>query len=238
MPGEVVSWTVPPLAKSAIKHRKEIFRAWQVIADYLKGKSIAFTGIAGIGKTVLFDFLCGDAHEAGYKPPPPSVVAERGKVKKEEVNKRLRVTVVPGDHSAPRIETLESLFSRRKRVEGVIHVVANGFVDVRNPYARESLIKDAKLKTIEQFTKYQKKAELADLDRTCELIRHSMNEARRPRWVMIAVTKVDLYQSGLEEAERSYSPHGNSPFVKRLKELQSQVGSDNLRWHAVPVCTG
>jgi hypothetical protein len=188
MPGDVVSWTVPPLAKSAVKHRNEIIKLWEALADYLKGKSIAFTGVAGIGKTVLFDHLCGDAHKAGYKPPSPSVVAERGRIKKGEVGKRLRVTVVPGDHSTPRIETLESLFSKRKCVEGVIHVVSNGFVDVRNPHAREFLVKNTKLKTIDQFTKYQRKAELDDLDRTCELIRHSMNETRRPRWMMVAVT--------------------------------------------------
>lgn len=230
----IMSWAVPELAKAAIKNRSAIAEGWELVADFLRGRSIAFTGIAGIGKTVLFEHLCRP--ESAEKLPAASVVAEKGKTLKKHVDRRLRVTVVPGEESSPKFETLAAVFQKGKNVEGVVHVVANGFVEIRDEFSRESLATTSKLRTIDQFTKFQRKAELDDLDQTCEVIRQSISRTRTPKWLIVAVTKVDLFQDRLEDARRYYSPHGKSLFTQRLNRLQSQVGTDNFRWEAVPVC--
>jgi len=230
----IVSWGIPAIAKAAIKNQTAIAKTWQTVAEYLQGRIIAFTGIAGIGKTVLFEHLCHA--ETADKLPPASIAAEKGHTVKKHVDKRLRVTVVPGEESSPKFETLTDLFQRGKKIEGVVHVVANGFVEIRDEFARESLATTGKLKTIDQFIKFQRKAELEDLGQTCEVIRQSIARTRTPKWLIVAVTKVDLFQDGLDEAKRYYSPHGKSLFTQRLNQLQSQVGTDNFRWEAVPVC--
>lgn len=238
MLGEI-SWGVPQIIKTAYESRSEIIKAWKSVEEYLsreKGRSIAFTGISGIGKTVLFDYLTGAAYKPGYKPPHPSGSAETG-LKTFDGGKRLRITVVPGDESQPRLEALDTLFAKGKAVNGVVHVVANGFVDVYEKVSRETLIINRKLTTIEKFTKFQRQEELADLNKTCELIRASMRANKRPTWMIIAVTKIDLYSDKLDDAKSYYSPHSNSPFSDRMRQLQFQVGSDNFRWDTVPVCS-
>jgi hypothetical protein len=60
---------------------------------FSKRTSIAITGMAGVGKTVLFDFLSGQGG-VGYQPPPTSESKETGIIKTED--KRYRLTTVPG----------------------------------------------------------------------------------------------------------------------------------------------
>jgi hypothetical protein len=46
---------------------------------------------------------------------------------------------------SPRLQGINEIFLDKHIVEGVIHVVCNAFVDIRNPTAREFLIKDQNL---------------------------------------------------------------------------------------------
>jgi len=55
--------------------------------------------------------------------------------------------------------------------------------------------------------------------------------------MLVAATKADLYPDEIKEAESYYSPDGNSEFVELLRAFTGQVGSDNFRWAALPVCT-
>lgn len=236
MPGES-EWAVPVLIGKAIEHRSKIEEIWNNVSNWLLGekRSIAFTGMPGIGKTVLFEHVSGAAYRPGYRYPEPSVAAESGKI--PSAKKRLRVTVVPGDQSTPRLEALEDLFNGKHTVDGIVHVVAYGFAEVRDEFAREALVKEGKLETLEQFLQQQKAAELADLEQTCDLIRNAKREIGKPKWMLVAATKVDLFQDSLDEVRRYYSPHGDSLFTSRLQKLMSQVGSDNFRWDARPVCS-
>jgi len=69
-----IEWVLP-VAKEAYQHRDEIQKAWQKILAILLGKKtkIAFTGMAGTGKTVLFDYLTDKAYKRDYKPPLPTL---------------------------------------------------------------------------------------------------------------------------------------------------------------------
>ena len=144
--------------------------------------------------------------------------------------------MVPGQEATPRYETLDRLFDAKTPVDGIVHVVCNGFATVRNPFARETLARDTGLDTLEAYRSHQLGQELEDLDRTCELLRAASRKARKPAWMLVAVTKADLYEADLMAAQRYYSPHGQSEFAARIARLVAQLGSDNFRWSAAPVC--
>ena len=56
------------------------------------------------------------------------------------------------------------------------------------------------------------------------------------RWVLVAVTKADLFLPHIEKIRALYSPAGDGPFVSALRQLQAQVGLDHFAWTALPVC--
>jgi hypothetical protein len=232
---EHASWVLPA-AKEAYKNRQEIQSIWSRVATFFLGKksSIAVTGMAGVGKTVLFDHLGGEAYKLGYKPPGKSEEEESGKVSAK--GKRIGFRIIPGDSASPRRESIDGLFLGKKPVDGVIHVVANGYIETRKRVARTALVEDFKLDTLQKYREFHLNEELKDLHETCELIRQSCKKHRKPTWLLVAVTKADLFYAKIEEAEEYYSPEGAGDFSRRIKLLQSQVGSDNLRWDARPAC--
>ena len=232
---EHLTWILPAL-KESYKNRNDAKDAWSRIFGK---KQIVFTGLGGAGKSVLLDFLTGKGFEQGYQPPKPSQSVEKGKLSSalKKGKPRMALSVIPGQDDFPRLQSLDESFLGKKGVDGVIHVVSNGFVELRSLPDRNVLVKETKLQTIEQFRQYQLNKELKDLDETCEIIRKSIHKHQKPKWLLVAVTKVDLFYDKLSEAREYYSSSGKSKFAKRLKELQIQVGTDNFRWETVPVCT-
>jgi GTPase SAR1 family protein len=230
-----LSWALP-LAKEALKDPDRISSAWDRVTGALLGKkrTIAFTGMQGVGKTVLLDHLTGRAYQQGYKPPNRSRKVETGKLNKN--HRRLRLSVVPGQVDSVRLHATDSLFRRNKAVHGVVHVVANGFAVLRQAAAQEALVTRAHITTVEEFRTHQLREELQDLDITCELIRDAIRKTNRPAWMLVAVDKVDLYYDSIGNAERYYARTSESPFTARLHELQEQVGTDRFSWESVPVC--
>jgi len=237
MPIEHLTWIVPAGAQ-AWEHREQIASIWDITIAFLLGRKsrIAFTGVSGTGKTVLFDCLTGLALKQDYSPPKlSSREEERGRL--DAKKKRIALTVVPGQAaSTTRIDTLEKLFDPEDPVEGVVHVVANGFIEVRGVTAREALAREVGLDTLEKFRNEQLNEELSHLSELCQDIRRCQNKSRRPKWVLVAVTKADLFLPQIENARLYYSPASNSAFASRLKQLKTQVGEDNFTWTALPVC--
>jgi GTPase SAR1 family protein len=231
---EPTSWLLPA-AKGAYQHRKEIQTAWQKILATLSGKKtkMAFTGMAGVGKTVLFDYLRGEGYKRGYQPPGRSTSLESKTVSASQ-RRRLAISVVPGQVSPVRRTATEELFEQKNSVvDGAVHVVSNGFVETRESWSASGLENGA----FEQYREYRLDEELEDLNFTCELIRKAVQKFRKPKWLIVAVTKVDLYHGNLDEARQYYSQAGDSRFIERVKTLVGQVGSDNFSWTAAPVCT-
>lgn len=232
----VLEWLGPAL--TGFKHREEIGDAFAHAWSYVFGKktSLAFTGMQGVGKSVLLDHLTGRAFEEGYKPPMQSQRVETGKIRTG--GRRLLVSVVPGQRGAqPRLESIDKIFKGSKPVQGVVHVVANGFATIRNEVAAQVLIQDNKINTIAKFRAHQLARELEDLEETCQAIRDAHRKNHSPAWMVVAVDKVDLYQADVLEARAYYSLEGDSPFADRLRRLLSQVGTDFFRIQAIPVCT-
>lgn len=229
--------------KAGIKHRKSI---WQFINNKLLGekKEVAFFGAAGAGKTVLLDYLSGIAYKQGYYPPGTSQRAEKtkGKIPKDSLHsipkRRLGCIVIPGAESTPRFETIDDLLDKHHGVFGIVHVVCNGFTAIRNEDAKRVLINQYNLKTVQDFRDNQKQEELKDLDLTCNFVKESIRKYNQPKWMIIALTKADLYYDTLETDMEVYSPLSKeSAFSIKLNELQNSVGNANFRLELVPVCS-
>ena len=226
-------WVVPVVG-AAIEHREALIKGAGLLGSWLRKYPIAFTGMAGAGKTVLYDHLRGAAHSTSYRPPGKSESLERAPAKLGK--KRMALHVVPGQDSLPRVVALDRLFLGRKPPLGVVHVVCNGFNELRSRYAADIFREDLQLRTVEALRNKLRELELDDLDETCDRVRQAIHRRRRTHWMIVAVAKADLFADNLEEAQAYYETDPNSPFVKRLRRLQSQAGSDSFRWAAAPVC--
>lgn len=230
-------WLIP-LAKEAYDHRSDIISGWDRIVTLLLGrkKTIVFTGMGGVGKTVLFDHLSGTAFDKNYEPPQEmSQAIEIGKMPARR--KRIKISVLPGQESRPRLQAINELFYGDKPINGVVHVVANGFIELRSPEARQELIEKYGLDTLLRFREHQLREEVEDFDATCDVIRQSAQKHRMPNWMIVVVNKCDLYSSDLEAARAHYATGTNSPFRIRLSQLQQQLGFDNFRWTIAPACS-
>src|SRR3954468_1710076 len=57
----------------------------------------------------------------------------------------------------------------------------------------------------------------------------------KPVWLVIAVTKTDLYADDLDEVVRYYSPGSGSPFGNKIDELRALAGGARLSVDVLPV---
>ena len=233
MPDPVsTSWLVPT-AKELYTHKEDVKTLWNRLSTLLKGSHIAVTGMSGAGKTVLFDHLTGKAPKIGYRPPDRSQRAEKGKT--TLTNKRIGLSVVPGQLSTPRSVELQHLFTDKPGVDGVIHVACHGYTLLRKEEA-DSILQQG-LGTLQQFTEYQRQQEISELEEVLRYIQRSYTKQQKPKWMLVAAAKYDLYSNQVQDVSQYYSNASHSDFVSLLQKYSAQVGTNNFRWEAVPVCT-
>ena len=235
------SWILP-VAKEAYENREEVANTWDKLRKVFDGKetTIAVTGLLGSGKSLLCDYLTGKAYQRDYQKPGKSEKLEKGKVSTKNLN--IRLATVPGQDSPSKLQALDELFDQDAPIDGVIHVVANGFTNVRSAFGQELLTRKNAL-TI--YRKSQFEQEVEDLSHICELIRKSIRRSGKPKWLLVAVTKIDLYYDDIETARDRYY-HGESDFIERIQKLSNQGGNmtsnldetQNLSKSFVPGGTG
>jgi hypothetical protein len=186
--------------------------------------TVAVTGMTGVGKTQLADRLArrtsGDgAAEVG------SAVMERRTRRSPRLH-GFRFLVVPGDNAATRLGALDEVF-HDEPVDGVIHVVANGHATPRRTAGTTGT---ATATRAEQLA-----AELEDWVITAHRIASMAVRRDKPVWLVIAVTKTDLYADELDEVVKYYSPGSGSPFGDRIDELRALAGGARLSVDVLPV---
>jgi hypothetical protein len=231
-----VEWVSPTLTGGTLllKNYGQIAGFFKGIWDIITKKKteLAITGMEGVGKSVLFDNLTGKAFTERYVKPRKSQTLEHGAIRSMQ---RIRASVVPGQPAYPRYEALDNLFTTGKRVDGVIHVVSGGLPFIREE-DRRALLVEQKLTTIAEFRKFYKGFELKDLRETCESIRIAHRKRHAPKWLIVAVDKIDLFHDTILDEQRHYSPDRGSQFAQVLDALSEDVGKHNFRWTAIPVC--
>jgi len=139
-----------------------------------------------------------------------------------------RFLVVPGDNAATRLGALDQVF-HDEPVDGVIHVVANGYATPRRTAGTTGRATASREELLA--------AELEDWAITAHRIASMAVRRDKPVWLVIAVTKADLYPDDLDEAVRYYSPGSGSPFGDKVDELRALAGGAKLSVDVLPVST-
>ncbi|NYE36635.1 hypothetical protein F4692_001768 [Nocardioides cavernae] len=191
--------------------------------------TVAVTGMTGVGKTRLADRLSRRAssqtsEQAGQEVG--SAVMER-RTRRAARLRGYRFRVVPGENAATRLGALDEVF-HDDPVDGVLHVVAHGYATPR----RTGGTTGAALATREE----QLAAELEDWAITAHRIASMAVRRERPTWLVVAVTKADLFADDVDAAVRYYSPGSGSPFGDKLDELRALAGGAKLSIDVLPVC--
>lgn len=218
--------------KQAYDNRHLIQKYWTRLKVYLdRGDTqVVITGHAGAGKTLLASQIHGRARDLGYELPKESRTVE---VETLEVSQWARlVRVLPGQDGFRSKGAVEA-FVQSKTLEGVIHVVDFGFVAPRDSVIVASMIKQDGIETVDQLRKNNFRFELEQLRVLLTDVRRSLDAHGSPKWMLIAVNKVDLFADRREEALEYYHPAGSSEFSKVLRDFQSSVGADNLPIYVV-----
>lgn len=188
--------------------------------------TVAVTGMTGVGKTRLADRLARRS-AVSTTTEVGSVVLER-RTRKGAGMHGFRFLVVPGDNAATRLGALDEVF-HDEPVDGIIHVVANGYATPRRPAG----VTGAADATRQQ----QLAAELEDWTITSHRIAAMAVRREKPVWLVIAVTKTDLYPDEIDQVVNYYSPGSGSPFGAKLDELRALAGAAKISVDVLPVCS-
>lgn len=188
--------------------------------------TVAVTGMTGVGKSELVDHLAGRPQPGGVAESGSAVMERR--VRRDRRLRGFRFRVVPGENAATRLGALDEVFHDAP-VDGVLHVVANGYATGRRTAGTTG--------TAEAVREEQLERELEDWTVTAHRIASMAVRRPHPTWLIVVVTKVDLYHDAVAEVVRSYSPGSGTPFGQRLDELRALAGGAKLSVDVLPVCS-
>jgi hypothetical protein len=210
---------------------------------------IAVTGIAGGGKSVFYDALV-QAIRSGDRDRTRSREIEKHRVRfgRGRWQQRAAVAVIPGQESQERESSLDETMRRDASPHGLVYVTCWGHNRIwQRSDQREvtdQLTADGKPLTVEAVRQWHLDKELLDF-RTLvdEIIDGQL--ARRLRWMIVAVSKVDLYWDRLDEARDYYLPGGPKtylpdgrekpvPFAQLLTDLELET---SLRLTVLPMAS-
>lgn len=111
-----------------------------------------------------------------------------------------------------------------------------GYVAPRDSVLIKTLINTDGLTTIEKLRQRNLRLELEDLRVFLSDIRRMWSTCSKPKWIVIAVNKVDLFANERDDALAHYHPAGTSDFSRMLSEFQRDLGAQNIGIYVLQVC--
>jgi hypothetical protein len=217
------------------KHRFFLHYWWKKFQVGLNGgkTNIVIIGRPSVGKSILCHHLNGKVN-IKYNLPETSEETETEIVKLKNWTKIIRV--IPGQPSNERYSGLDEAFNSHKELEGLIYVVDWGYTAEKNKLVRSKIINELKIDDIDKLRKYNLDNELADFTIIINSLKQSISQGRGPKWIMIAVNKVDLYFNEIDEAQKYYDPSFKSNFSDILNGFVKYVGEQNIKCLSLPIC--
>jgi len=235
------SWTeiVPGVAKPVVyayKYRHSIQEYWvKMLIKIGKGSpDVLFTGRSGVGKSVLASHYHGEANSLDWVLPDISQSVEIKPITIGDWTKI--VSVIPGQDTEERVQALDTALNRSESLEGIVHVVDWGYTAIRNEGIRLDMVSKKNIDSVEKVRAHNLDIELAEFKSLLENVKLSIRNGRGPKWIVIAVNKLDLYESTLDDAKLYYHPDCSGPFSEVIDELYKAVGKDNIKVMCIPVC--
>ncbi|MFC0679534.1 hypothetical protein ACFFGH_16980 [Lysobacter korlensis] len=222
-------------AKAGYDYRHAVQRYWtkaKAFAD--RGETqIVITGSPGAGKTVLIGQMHGKARTLYYENPDASLGVETDAIQFGQWGKLVRT--LPGQTNLRTAGEID-VYTNNTSLEGVIHVVDWGYSAPRTPAVLASLVNKDGIRTIDQLREYNLRIELDSLKFELANIRRLFYSKRRPKWLVIAVNKVDLFYNDADRSLVYYHKDGEGLFASALKSLETDLGASHLRIETIQVC--
>ncbi len=207
--------------------------------NYDRKVPIAVTGTGGAGKTTLINALFGRINEDSgptrrtrhAEGTHADIVHPPGKKRLWLFPPRQRVEKavfadIPGQQS-DREQALDLVFSGGRSPTGVIHVFCWGYNEVwvkDSPRLDVATTKPTAEAQIEHLRSGYFDEELADFRATCERIKEAwQTPATEKRWVVLAITKCDLFWERRSEALAYYQ---KGPYREQVSWLQRNCHGD------------
>lgn len=196
-----------------------------MVACSIGKTQVLILGRSGVGKSVLTSIIHGEAEKLQWKEPGVSQDIE---VKPILIGEWTKIaTVVPGQDIIERQRALHKHFVNNT-LEGMIYVVDWGFTDLRSKHIEQKLVDQGKFETLEQIRNYHLKQELIDFSKVVEQLKLTLSNKKGPKWLMIAVTKFDLFNDNELDA-RLYYEDKQGEFYSILNDLITSVGEQNFK---------
>ncbi|MEU2906595.1 hypothetical protein ABZ771_27505 [Streptomyces globisporus] len=201
---------------------------------------IAVTGEAGAGKSVLYDALTQSIRTGdGDSSRSPDIEKHATVLRSGSRRTRAAVTVIPGQLSTQRERALHDTMRGAASPQGIVHVVCWGHNriwqrgaqrDVHDALAADGVVDQ------EAVRDWHLRKEAADFRLLVDAIIDGQL-ATRLRWLVVVVSKTDLFWDRLDEARDHYipgPPRRESPFAALLRDLENET---SLRLSVLPMAS-
>lgn len=208
--------------------RKMILSTLYKCINFAISSKIVVTGMAGSGKSYLFDFINQTLKNKAMTRPSQSVKGEEHFVYIGNGVFPKKVTVVPGQEMAVSFTLMDKEINKNNSISGMIHVLDYGHNAPRDQYTATNYEADG-IYNFKDLISHNQKSELEYLEKIVDRI---SNMAVKPKWFCLVMTKTDLYKSS--DAIKYYM--GNQKFISIKSKLDAIFGQGRTAL-LVPVCS-
>lgn len=194
---------------------------------------LVITGSSGAGKSKMWSRLTGSKWSDAA-----SLATDDGYMIVPNTNRTITLTTIPGQTSRSRYYAMEELFGPLRKLEGVVFVASNGY-DWIWPQNADLVASNLSKLDIQSLAERNRREEIANFREVCDRIiqKRLMVSNSSPRWLLVAVNKLDLYWDQRDAARDYYRPYSGSAFDAAATELIRRLGTIDFRYHVLPVAT-
>lgn len=222
---------VPPALKTAsavFTTRKMILSAVCSCISKAMSSRVIVTGMAGAGKSYLFEAIIQESKNKKMNRPGQSVQGEDHILYLGNGLLPKKITIIPGQNMAVSSDLKNKKIDKNDDLDGVIHVMDYGYNSPRDQYSKNNF-ESKGIFTFEDLRHHNLNAELDYLD---ELIERFIVLNKKPKWFCLVLTKTDLYKSS---AATNYYEN-STRFQQIIEKLYKVVEKDHIALF-VPTCS-